>query len=391
MNTQFPDIKICIGAPCKIWICCLAICSVLFSCVQQPSSDANAQQNKLNIESPSEESQILLKWGRIEIPLLKYANPEVYRGALKISLPDFWDNVGYPIQLLNKGEELEIEIVGINRLPWMRSDSVWTSYPEIENGLLPSSVVTLFRNNVRPGNYIGLRVFSKTKDIRVQSAVIEIEDPAAPYYPEVMVHFPYEVSEVHYFQVIQEPGRRPILRLDTTATESRAIYDLYRENLLYEVVHIPDFKTRHRLITGEEKLFKTKDIRKSVVLSEESTDWVSLPEYVDYVGAKLYWGEMEASPSSRNMSLSTFKQNLSIPLDLWAEDTPLCVHSFQLIINSEAHYPVMYVSDDLTYPALQKALLQIQSSSTVYFTEIIVEDKQGKRYWFPQEFAFNVW
>ena len=391
MNTQFPNIKNGVGWLCILWICCVSICSMLFSCEHKPSFDVNQPQDKLSIESPIKESQFLLKWGKLEVPLLKYANPEVYRGNLKVSLPGFWDNVGYPIQLLNNGEEMEIEVVGINRMPWMRSDSVYANYPNTEEGLLPYSVVTLFRNNVRAGDFIGIRVFSKTKDIRVQSAVIEIEDPSAPYYPQVMVRFPYHVDDVSYFQVIQEPGRRPILRLDTVAVESKAIYDLYRENLLYEIIHIPDFKTRHRLITGEEKLFKTKDIRKSVVLGRESVDWLSLPEYVDYIGAKLFWGEMEARPSSRNISLNTFRKNLSIPLDLWAEDRPLCVHSFQLIIDSEDHYPVMYASDDLTYPALQKALLQIQSESTVYFTEIIVEDEQGNRYWFPQEFAFIIW
>jgi hypothetical protein len=391
MNAQFPNILIGIAWPCKIWACYISFCFALCSCGPQPSSGLGQRQEKLSIESPVDESQYLLKWGDLEVPLLKYANPEVYRGDLTISLPNFWDNVGFPIQLLNRGEEMKAEIVGINRMPWMRSDSVWANYPDTEDGLLPSSVVNLFRNNIRPGEFIQLRLANNTENIMVQSVIIEIEDPGAPYFPEVMVHFPYHAGELFYFQVIQEPGRRPIVRLDTAAAESKAIYELYRENLLYEIIHIPGFKTRQRLITGEEKLFKTKDIRKSVVLGQESYDWVSLPEYVDYIGAKLFWGEMEASPLSKNMSLSTFRENLSIPLNLRAAGQSLCVHSFQLIINSEAHYPVMYVSDDLTYPALQKALLQIQSASTVYFTEIIVEDKQGNRYWFPQEFAFNIW
>jgi hypothetical protein len=365
---------------------------LVLSCEQRSAQEMPHNRKAIKgAAAPIEEDKYEIRWGSIKMPLIKYANPEVYKGKASISLTNYWFELGRPISLLKNGVPQEIELVALHRSPVNRSNFLWLNYPEHQDGQLNAEDINRLRNGLNAGDALSIRIFSKTDEVIVQSATVQIEDPAAPYHPEVDVHYPYQIEGPFGFQVIQEPGRRPVLRLDTSNEATKDIYQLYSDNLLYKIIHIPGFKTYRRLLTGEEQLFQTKDIRKSTVLGKEIVDWTSLPEFTDfqYGATQMTWGNLLAKPSSPNYDLTTFRENFNKKPVLKTGSNTLSIKSLQLIINSEEHYPVMFVTDDLSYPVLQKALHQLRTSSTVYFSQIIVEGKDSHCYLFPQSFAFH--
>lgn len=342
-------------------------------------------------KQPEAASAFVLEWGKVKMPLSKYANPEVYSGMAEVELKDFRQLIGERLRLLHKGRELDVEFIGIYREESGRFSPYRRSYPGFEQGRLAEDVVSAFRQGIRPGDVVALWLSSPSGGIKVQPALIKVTDPFEPYSPAVEVPQPRFDGGVFGFQLIQEPGRRPLLRIDTTAESTRHIYEMYRHNRLYKIIHIPGFQTHQRLLAGRGQLFGPADIRRSALLGC-GHDLLSLPEFTAFGGdeARLVWGDMLAEPSSGNYLLSEFLSNLRAPLHLMVGERELPIRSFHLITHGKTRQPALYVADSLQTPALIKALCRLQPASTVYFDKIVVEDEQERLLLFPQPFAFNI-
>lgn len=342
-------------------------------------------------EAPSSISAYRIHWGGISIPLSKFANPEVYKGEVAVALDEFKALISQPLQLLHEGQSLPFEVVQLHREPYQRFGPFWFSYPSyLPHRGFDAALVSTFQNGIRPGNVVNIRLHT-AGSIRVQSLRVKIIDPLLPYSPAVKVPHPRHTQEAFGFQVIQETGQRPILRIDTAAADTRHIYELYQQNALYKIIHIPAFRTYNRLIADRDQLFSTQDIRRTTALTDP-IDWKALPDYMGYKGpeVELRWGQLAANPMSTNYHLWQVEGQLQEGIQLLVGQESLPVHSFQLIIAGEQQQPEMWVANSLQQPQLLKRLWQLQPAQTLYFTRIIVEPEPGCRYLFPQFFAFNI-
>ncbi|MCB9291115.1 MAG: hypothetical protein H6560_27670 [Lewinellaceae bacterium] len=350
------------------------------------------RQDILNInERPGRESPYEVRWGRIQIPLVKYANPEVYSGSIELEISEFRNMVGQELVLLKYEREQEVEVVSIHREPYSRFSSFWYSYPEFKEQRLEPSVASTLSQGIQQGDIVSVRLFSRTDSTIVQSVRVKVADPFEAYSPSVSVPRPHYDGEVFGFQVIQESGRRPLLRIDTAEESTRHIYQLYRRNRLYKIVHVPGFKTRRRLLTDRDQLFPAQEVHHSELLGSGS-DWLSLPEFTDFEGAdvSLRWGEMRASPSSENYHLRDFRTNISKELNLSLGKKELPIRGFHLFLHSTDGLPELYVADSIDNPSLLKALYLARPGSSVYFDKLIVETAEGQLMLFPVAFAFNI-
>lgn len=340
---------------------------------------------------PSEHSVYVVEWGKVKIPLVKYANPEVYSGTAEVQLSDFKRLVGERLRLLKAGRELEIELVSIYKESTGQHNPDWSSYPVLEQGRLSNEAASAFRLGIRQGDLIALRLSAPADSIIVQSAVIKVTSPYEAYEPAIEVPHPRYDADLYGFQVIQEPGRRPLLRIDTTSAATRHIYEMYRNNRLYKIIHIPGFQTRHRLIAGPSLMFPARSIHRSVLLGC-GHDWLSLPEYTDLGDGdvRLLWGEMAAAPSSQTYLLQDLLAALNQPLRLMVGEQELPIRSFHLITHGRLRKAERYVADKLQEPALLKALCRLEPASTVYFDKVVIENERGQLLLFPQAFAFNI-
>ncbi|MEQ8706883.1 MAG: hypothetical protein RIC19_23325 [Phaeodactylibacter sp.] len=332
-----------------------------------------------------------IEWGSLRIPLSKFANPEVYKGEAELALDEFRTLIGQPLSVLHEGQSLPFEVVQIHREPYQRFGAFWFSYPDYTPGEgFDASVVSTFQSGIRPGNVIDLRI-DAADSIRIQYLRIRIIDPLLPYSPVVKVPHPRHTQEAFGFQVIQESGQRPMLRIDTAATHTRHIYELYQQNALYKIINIPGFRTYNRLIADRDQLFSTQEIRRTTALTDP-IDWRALPDYMDYRGpeVELRWGQLVANPMSTNYHLWQIEGQLQQALQLFVGPRLLPIHSFQLIIAGEAQQPEMWVASSLQQTELAKRLWQLQPAQTLYVNRIIVEPEPGCLQLFPQAFAFNI-
>ena len=367
----------------------------LWACQPAPApapEQAAQRQDILNInERPEGASPYSVEWGSLHIPLVKYANPEVYSGSLEVEISAFRDMVGQELRLLKYEREQEVEVVSIHREPYSRFSSFWFSYPEFRRRRLEPSVASTLRQGIRQGDVLSVRLFSKTDSTIVQSVMIKVADPFEEYVPAVEVPRPHYDGDVFGFQLVQKSGRRPLLRIDTTSEATRHIYELYRHNRLYKVVHVPGFQTRRRLLTDRDQLFQTLEIHHAELLGA-GHDWLSLPEFTAFEGAdvNLRWGDMVASPSSENYHQRDFRTHITrgLHLQVGKEELPIC--GFHLFIDARDERPELYVADSLESPALLKALLRVQPASTIYFDKLIVKNKSGQLMLFSVAFAFNI-
>lgn len=374
---------------------CLFLLLALWACQPDPRpapGQLPQRQDILRInERPQQESPYEVQWGGVRVPLVKYANPEVYSGSIEVDLSKFRAIVGQELKLLKNRRELEAEVVSIHREPHSRFSSFWFSYPGFESSRLEASVISALRQGIQQGDVLAIRLFSKTDSAIVQSVNIKVADPFEPYVPAVQVPRPQYGGDVFGFQVIQESGRRPLLRIDTARQATRHIYQLYRYNRLYKVIHIPGFQSRRRLLTDKDRLFRTREVRHSELLGC-GQDWLSLPEYTAFAGAdvNLWWGDMLASPASENYHLHDFRANITQGLRLMVGRQELPIRGFHLFVASRDGLPELYVADSLETPALLRALFKVQPASTVYFDKLAVESADGQLMAFPVAFAFNI-
>ena len=371
----------------------LAACGPATPPVEAPNAGMAPQRQDIlqAREQPGVRSPYAVEWGGVQIALSKYAQPEVYQGETEVELDDFRALISQPLRLLKRGKAVEMEVASVHREPFSRFDPFWYSFPEFDGNKLGEAVIAAFRQGIRPGDRVALRLASRTDNIIVQSAVVKIKDPFEAYQPEVPLPRPRYDGDTYGFQLIQLAGQRPILRIDTAAAATRQVYDMYRANRLYKIIHISGFATRRRLLDERELLFTPTQVRRAELLGC-GHDWLSLPEFTQFGDAnvRLQWGEMRASPSSENYLLSDFQSNIQQPLRLYAGERQFAIRSFHLYTHSRTRLAELYVADSLQTPALLKALYRIQPASTIYLSNIIIEGQAGQLYLFPVSFAFNI-
>lgn len=375
------------------WALLLCCCLALAYCSPVEPPRASAPQLTAHT-AVAAASGYEVQWGRTAIPLSAYANPKVYRGQAAVGLEEFHELLGQPISLSYLGDSLAFELVGIHRLPYRRFDPFGISFPDYSDsaGLAPE-ISDIFRSGIRPGDAIGLHLSAGDSTI-IQFAQLYIKDPYQSYTPEVRVPEVRHTDDTYGFQVIQESGQRPILRVDTASGPTRHIYQLYEQNNTYRVVHIPGFKTARRLLTDRDQLFATQDIRRAEVLDTSLSDWMLLPELTGYEGlqARLDWGGMTASPESPPYHLWAFQSALGQEPRLLIGADSFRIYGFELTISGEASRPQLFAGTAVAAAPLQKVLWQTPPASSVYFNRLVVSrpGAPDQLLLFPQAFAFHI-
>jgi len=367
-------------------LCTLLISALLTACEpagHTPPASAPAGSVPIN-EGREAPSKLELKWGTLRVPLFRHANPEVYRGQAEVPLSAFRQNLSEEIQLLQSSRELKVQALLLHRGGSERFQ------PLQKGSRLTEARLRTYQQRTRAGEELYLQVRT-AGEVLVQSVTFKIADPFETYEPAVKVPQPHFTEEIFGFQVIQETGQRPCLRIDTAAEATRHIYELYQQNNIYKIIHVPGFQTHRRLLTDREQLFSTQEVRSATVLAD-GPSWRSLPEYIDYKGpeVKLQWGDMEAMPMSVNYNLWEFRANMNQPLQLMVGDRPLPIHSFRITLQGEGRHPAFWVTHHLQESSLQKALHQLGGAATVYCSNIIVEPAPDSLLLFPQAFAFSI-
>lgn len=375
----------------------LAILLVAFGCkkenpiketVEEPGlsyTDRYGLFQEKNGETPSEYT---VRVGAKDIPLYNISNQEVKAGGIELELNDFLQAIEGGIDFYRAGEKLPYRVMSLRKYSFEKNDSrLWKPYPSLIGNRLGPVELREIREKVGIGNGIQM-LLTTPGDSTNYLASLWVKNPFDGYNPALKVRSNY-FSQVYGFQVIQKDDRPVIVRIDTTAAATKHILELYENKSAYKVLHVPGFQTRRRM--WREDLFSNKDITKTRLL-DNPYDILMLPEYVDYEPRKikLRWGKMESRLNSENYTMPFFRKNIRADYNIWVDEEPLSVKNVHLIIKSPDSRPECIVTSDLNHPEVIKRLFRVRGDCSVYLDKIVVEDKAGKTYYFPESFAIHI-
>jgi hypothetical protein len=358
---------------------------------EQPEEPGLSYTDRYGIfqeKDEKESSDFTLRVGDQQIRLYEMAKQNVKAGGVEVALNEFLQSIEGPIELYHRGVKKPFKMINLRKYSYETGDSrLWKPYPAIFGDRLGPEELKEIREKVGIGSGIQMRLESEADSVSLYAS-LWVKNPFGGYVPPMKVRSNY-FSQVYGFQLIQKDDRPVILRIDTTAESTKHVLDLYRNKSTYKVLHIPGFKTRRRM--WREDLFSNKDIIKSQLL-DNPYDLFFLPEYVNYEPRKLKfrWGKMESRFNSENYTLAFFRKNIQEDYRIWVGDTPLKVKNAHVIIKSSDTRPELIVTSDLNHPEVVKRLFRIGKNCSVYLDKIVVEDKKGKTYFFPESFAFHL-
>lgn len=372
----------------------LLLLITLFSCQNTPTPAIELVKeteviNAKKAEVATEESY-QIQWGDIVLPIEKYANPNGFKGDVEVERTTLLAALEQPILLVKNNLPLEIEFHTLYNYTDGWRDSKWHPNPSDNQRDLNAEVIENIRASVEKGDKIVLHIGSVNKEVYVAGAEIKIKDPYQAYVPEKRVKWQRSNENPFGFQVISQEGKESVLRIDTTAEATAKVYNLYKDRKDYKILHIPDFATQRRLVIDEDEIFSKYDIRRTELFANDFDRWM-LSEFTDYYRrwVHLDWGEMQAYANSENYSVATFLNNFKKELKLNVDKKTLPILGFDILIKAGEQPPIRFITNQLNIPEIQSALAKIPSRSSIYFTNLIVEDASKTKH-FPLHFAFHI-
>lgn len=353
--------------------------------------DNNQRQDLLTLnEKPLDEYTYHIEWGQLKVPLEKYANPNVHKGVIKVELEDLLRALPEKIRILKGDKVLEVEVLHVSRPRRMSKEQLWFDFPITKKGQLSADLISSLREKLQTGDELYLRLEAEAEKLQIQPVLFQIGEPAKRSWTPGWRKGIQKGGEVYGFQIINEEGRQPVLRIDTTSEKTKHILSLYQDNKQYKIIHIPGFKTRKRLVTERESLFPNKEIQLTNYLGFDF-DLFTLSDYTDYIGKKveLHWGDLIANPESENYSVAKFQTQLQNQPQLWIGNVRYPVAGFHLLIVGEQNKPQRYIASRIDTLALQKVLFKLPPNTSVYFEHVIIE-QEGQHFHFPGTFGFHL-
>lgn len=371
----------------------LGLLLFIFSC--QNNAPTLELVNKTEIvtelnQRPSSQYEYLLKWGNVVLPLEKYANPNGFRGETEVELEDMLRALEEPIELIKNDVRLDIEFHTLYNYTNGWRDSKWHPNPSDDQLNLNKNVIEDLQKSIEKGDRVVIHLSAANKDVYVAGATINIKDPYKAYKADKLVKWSRPNENPFGFQVISQEGKESVLRIDTSAEATAKVYNLYKDRKDYKILHIPNFETQRRLVIDEDEIFSKYDIRRTELFNNNFDRW-TLSEFTDYYrrSVQLKWGVMKTYTNSENYPLSTFLDNYQEDLILQIDKKELPILGLDLLIKAGEKPPIRFITNDLSVPEIKVFLANLPVRSSIYFTNIIVDD-EGITKHFPLNFAFNI-
>ncbi|MBR9921662.1 MAG: hypothetical protein GYB31_12560 [Bacteroidetes bacterium] len=345
---------------------------------------------RLNEEDQKKTSPYRFTWGDMEIPLEKYASPDVYSGFIEITLDSFLQIVEEDMRFFALDSTLEIEHLSVRAYgnPAWRS-VIWS--PEIiTNSAVLDSKTALesLGKQIGPGDEITL--YGRAGSLYINTIAIRIYDPNRLYQPIIRAPELNDEPAEYDYQLINRPGYESLLRIDTLNARSQRIVDMYRGKPDYRIVHVPGFKTNERLVNSWES--EMDYMSKQEDLSVYSLEYIyALPEYHGFhdTAVQLNWGEMWATPNSEVYEPDEYELNRRESISLKIGEESFAIEKALVDFVQDGKVKGMYLlnEEDLLIPHV---LPKAGAETSVFIQHLVIRDSVGKRWQLPAVFAFHI-
>ena len=221
---------------------------------------------------------------------------------------------------------------------------------------------------------------------------MKIEDVDAAYNTPYAVELPPTSETYTNFQIYYNvEDDKTYVKVDTTATGNENIVKAYRHSTSYQLMHVPDFKTKTRvndtrvLPSGILKVDPDMDLTVSVQRLERLNEHYTLSDRM----IRMDWGRMVSMPGIGNFSEKEFKRSNRSNILLSAGDNFLDISRFDLVIINEGVEPTRIRTNNIKSLLCRQAFKELKGESSIYFDNIIIKDNDEFKY-YPFQFVFNV-
>ena len=199
-----------------------------------------------------------------------------------------------------------------------------------------------------------------------------------------------EKSEVFYpFQIVINRNSKSFVKLDTTSIDSKRIIDSYRDSDSYEIIHIPDFKTKMRVVD------RNSLIAEHIAMPEISHEIQDLDanRLLEFYAEndddlKLSWGKMLSMKRVGNFSFKEFERSYNQDFVLTHKDEFLRILKYELIIPTGNEVYKKFETDSNKYYKIQELLNKLDPVNTIYIDNIVIE-KDGEMLLLPYQFSYS--
>lgn len=239
---------------------------------------------------------------------------------------------------------------------------------------------------------ISLRDTTNKEDNNFYFANIDITDQATSYRAPYEVDLPPTSETYTNFQILHSPtDDKTYVKVDTTQFGNKNIVKAYRHSQSYELVHVPNFRTKIRVNDTREIPAGILNIDPDMALKYSALKISQLNEH--YTDSdrfiRMDWGRMVSMPGIGNFSINEFRRSSAASFMLVAGDIFLDAVRFDAVIISEGKEPVRLRSDNIKSIMCRKAFAEIDGASSIYFDNIIINDDDEYK-WYPFQFVFNL-
>lgn len=230
------------------------------------------------------------------------------------------------------------------------------------------------------------------EDSHLYYSDIKIKDKATSYRAPYAVELPPTSDIYTNFQILHSPtDDKTYVKVDTTQFGNKNIVKAYRHSQSYELVHVPNFKTKIRVNDTREipagilTVDPDMDLKfSSLKISQLNEHYTETDRFV-----RMDWGRMVSIPGIGNFSINEFRRSSAANFMLVAGDIFLDAVRFDAVIISEGKEPVRLRSDNIKSIMCRKAFAEIDGASSIYFDNIIINDDDEYK-WYPFQFVFNL-
>lgn len=354
-------------------------------------------------------------WGDLEFPVVNDPLPGNKAKQFTISKDSLLHNLYQPMSFTKGGEIMDLDVIAVviyNRVNGQ--PSMFHFYERTNFTVDTTRYGNTLEHYIKSGAHVSIRGFRE--NIPINSVAFKVADPEGEYQPPVYFKsLNFIEKEVFGFQLYAAMGRKMLVRLDTTAEDSRSVFEMYRDKPeRYEIMHIPGFKTIRRSLKDEEKLWPSDNFTR-INLLDKTKSWPKdlqfYPEYYDVRDKviQLNWGRLktpallEETDHNRKWRYGPkwkgwpdkdelygfLSEARTQPMQLKIDDDSWKPVRFDCWITSETTEDYRFLAENIRHPGIVEILEKLPRRSSIYIDNLLVENKAGDVRWFPVPFAFH--
>jgi beta-lactamase regulating signal transducer with metallopeptidase domain len=194
------------------------------------------------------------------------------------------------------------------------------------------------------------------------------------------------------FQFIYRPGAPTLIRMDTSVQQYRWMYEQYSQDPNVNVVPIPGFRTVERLRQEANMIVSEPEIGRVDLMDADYINTDTIPEYYELYNKTLsfHWRGLSGTRSDEVQPLHTFQNTTETGMLLEIGDLEYPVLQFELVIVPEDEKGVIVKSKSIDNAAVQDHLASLGPNTSLFLTDMVIQDTDGQSRRLPVTFSFNL-